>query len=164
MLTNAAPNESAKWKYHEEKMKGLVHSIGDFNNAEVLLEVLTKICALEADDQYSPHHDFSKCTADSERAAVEKMVSYINERGNLFVISVTVTKNIASGEKMDDELVTFKAGYLVIGEEKYQKYKDERLEVIMLFDPVKKVKMKSCSILTQTPRHKKRNDTVNAKY
>ena len=128
-------------------------------------EVLTKICALEAEGQYSPHHDFSKCTADSERAAVEKMVSYINERGNLFVISVTVTKNIASGEKMDDELVTFKAGYLVIGEEKYQKFKDERLEkVIMLFDPVKKVKMKSCSILTQTPRHKKRNGKVNAKY
>ena len=33
MLTNAAPNESAEWKYHEEKMKGLIHSIGDFNNA-----------------------------------------------------------------------------------------------------------------------------------
>ena len=33
MLTNATPNESAEWKYHEEKMKGLIHSIGDLNNA-----------------------------------------------------------------------------------------------------------------------------------
>ena len=55
-------------------------------------EVLTKICAVGAEDQYSLHHDFSKCTADSERAAVEKMVSCINERGNPFDISVTVTK------------------------------------------------------------------------
>ena len=45
-------------------------------------EGLTKIFALEAEDQYSFYHDFSKCTTDSERAAVEKMVSYINERGN----------------------------------------------------------------------------------
>ena len=61
--------------------------------------------------------------------------------------------------------MTFKATCLVIGEEEYQKFKDERLEkVIKLFDPIKKVKMKSCSGLTQTPRHKKRNGTVNAKY
>ena len=33
MLTNASTNESAEWKYHEVKMKGLIHSIGDFNNA-----------------------------------------------------------------------------------------------------------------------------------
>ena len=32
-LTNAAPNESTDWRYHEVKMKGLIHSIGDFNNA-----------------------------------------------------------------------------------------------------------------------------------
>ena len=61
--------------------------------------------------------------------------------------------------------MTFKATCLVIGEEEYQKFKDERLEkVIKLFDPIKKVKMKSCSGLTQTPRHKKGNGTVNAKY
>ena len=35
-------------------------------------EGLTKICALEAEDQDSLHHDFSKCTADSERAAVKR--------------------------------------------------------------------------------------------
>ena len=33
MLTNTAPNESAKWKYHEVKMKGLIDSTDDFNNA-----------------------------------------------------------------------------------------------------------------------------------
>ena len=33
MLTNASPNESAEWKYNEVKMKGLIHSIGDFKNA-----------------------------------------------------------------------------------------------------------------------------------
>ena len=34
----------------------------------------------------------------------------------------------------------------------YQKFKDERLEkrVIKLFDPIEKIKMKSCSSLTQT--------------
>ena len=32
MITNSAPNESAEWKYHEVKMKGLIDSIGDFNN------------------------------------------------------------------------------------------------------------------------------------
>ena len=159
------PIDQALEKQYNKPAKGPSELIGFTRRKQVLFKWnIIKHEKLEAEDQYSLHHDFSKCTADSERAAVEKMVSYINERGNLFVISVTVTKNIASGKKMDDELVTFKAGYLVIGEEKYQKYKDERLEVIMLFDPVKKVKMKSCSILTQTPRHKKRNDTVNAKY
>ena len=82
------------------------------------------------------------------------MVSYINERGNQFDISVIVTKNIVFGEKLDDEFVTFKASCLVIGEEEYQKFKDERLEkVIKLFYPIKKVKLKSCSSLTQTSRH-----------
>ena len=33
LLTNAAPNESAEWKYYEVKVKGLIHSVGDFNNA-----------------------------------------------------------------------------------------------------------------------------------
>ena len=33
MLTNATPNESAEWKYHQVKMKGLIDSIDDFNNA-----------------------------------------------------------------------------------------------------------------------------------
>ena len=80
---------------------------------------LAKICALEAEDQYSLHHDFSKCTADSERTAVEKMVSYISGRGNPFGISATVPRNIVSGEKLDNELVTFKGNCLVIGEEEY---------------------------------------------
>ena len=35
-------------------------------------EVLTKICALEAEDQYSLHHHFLKYTAAYERAVVEK--------------------------------------------------------------------------------------------
>ena len=83
-------------------------------------EVLTKICALDTESQYSFHHGFLKCTADSERAVVEKMVSYINERGKSFNISVAVMKNIVSGEKLDDELVTFKVSCLVIGEEEYQ--------------------------------------------
>ena len=39
----------------------------------------------------------------------KKMVSYIIERGNPFDISVTVMRIIASGKKLDDELVTFKA-------------------------------------------------------
>ena len=103
-------------------------------------EGLTKICALEAEDQYSFHHNFSKCTADSERVAVEKMISYIIDRGNWFDISVTVTKNIVSGEKLDDEWATFMTSCLVIGEEKYQKFKDERLEkkFIKLFDQIKR--------------------------
>ena len=85
-------------------------------------EELTKIYALEAEDQYSLHHDFSKCTADSERDAVEKMFSYINERGN------PVTRNIVSGGKLDDELVAFKAYCLIVGEDEYQKFKDERFK------------------------------------
>ena len=32
MLSNAAPNKSAEWKYHRVNMKGLIDSIGDFNN------------------------------------------------------------------------------------------------------------------------------------
>ena len=33
MFSNAAPNKSAEWKYHKVNMKGLIDSIGDFNNA-----------------------------------------------------------------------------------------------------------------------------------
>ena len=32
MLISAAPNESPEWKYHKVKVKGLIDSIGDFNN------------------------------------------------------------------------------------------------------------------------------------
>lgn len=52
----------------------------------------------------------------------------------LFDISLTVTRNIVSGKKLDDELVAFKSNCLVIGEE-YQKFEDKRLKrkVIKLF-------------------------------
>ena len=33
MLVNVAPNESAKQKYHEVKMKGLINYIDALNNA-----------------------------------------------------------------------------------------------------------------------------------
>ena len=85
-----------------------------------------------------------KFTTDSERAAVEKIISHINERGNPFDISVAITRNIVSGEKLDNELLVFEANCLVLGEEEYQKFKDERLEkkVITLFDPIPKLTMK----------------------
>ena len=110
----------------------------------VLTEALTKICKLQTEDHYSLRHGFSKCTTDGERVAVEKMISR-----NLFDISVTVTRNIVSSTKLDDELVAFKANCLVIGQEECQKFKDERLEKdIKLFGPITKVKMESCSSLT----------------
>ena len=72
------------------------------------------------------------------------MISHITEKGNPFDISVTVTRNTVSGKKLKNELVAFKANCLVLGEEEYQKFKDERLEkVIKLVDPIPKVKMKS---------------------
>ena len=53
---------------------------------------------------------------------------------SLFDISLTVTRNIVSGKKLDDELVAFKSNCLVIGEE-YQKFEDKRWKrkVIKLF-------------------------------
>ena len=107
-------------------------------------EALTKICKLETGNQYSLHDNFLKFTTDSERAAVEKIISHINERGNPFDISVAITRNIVSGEKLDNELLVFEANCLVLGEEEYQKFKDERLEkkVITLFDPIPKLAMK----------------------
>ena len=68
---------------------------------------------------------------------MEKIISYIIETGNLFGISVTVMRNIASGKKLDDELVTFKANCLATEKDEYQKFKDEKLEKVMkLFDPI----------------------------
>lgn len=67
----------------------------------------------------------------------ELIISYIIERGNPFGISVTVMRNIASGKKLDDELVTFKANCLATEKDEYQKFKDEKLEKVMkLFDPI----------------------------
>ena len=73
------------------------------------------------------------------------MISHINEKGNPFDISVTVTRNSFWEKKLKNELVAFKANCLVLGEEEYQKFKDERLEkkVIKLVDPIPKVKTKS---------------------
>ena len=68
---------------------------------------------------------------------MKKIISYIIERGNLFGISVTVMRNIASGKKLDDELVAFKANCLATGKNEYQMFKDEKLEKVMkLFDPI----------------------------
>ena len=110
------------------------------------------MCQLEAEDQYSLHHEFSRLTTEKERAAVEKMISYINERGNPFDISVILTKSLTSGEQLDDELVAFKTNCVTKGEEEYQTFKDERLKkkIVKLFDPIKKVKMKSRNNSSQT--------------
>ena len=77
---------------------------------------------------------------------------------NPFDISVAVTRNIVFGEKMDDELVEFKTNCLVTGEKECQKFKDKRLEkkVIKLSGPITKLKVKSCSSLTQ--RYQKPQD------
>ena len=102
-------------------------------------KALTKICKLETGNQYSLHDNFCKFTTDGQSA--EKMISHTNERGSPFDISVTITMNVVSG---DNELLVFKANCLDLGEEEYQKIKDERLEkkVIKLIDPIQKVKMK----------------------
>ena len=77
-------------------------------------EAHSKVCQLEAEDQYSVHHKFSRLTTEKERAAVEKMVSYINERGNPFDISVILRRSLTSGEQLDDELVALLYYYIIL--------------------------------------------------
>ena len=55
------------------------------------------------------------------------MINHINERGNPFDSSVTVTRNIFSAGKLDNELVAFKADCLVLQEGEQQKFENERL-------------------------------------
>ena len=85
---------------------------------------------------------------------------------NPFDISVILTKSLTSGEQLDDELVAFKTNCVTKGEEEYQPFKDERLKkIVKLFDPIKKVRMKSRNNSSQNTAEnptdvKKENHTV----
>ena len=61
-------------------------------------ESLSNICQL---DQYSLHHEFSESVTKKEYEAVEKMITFINEKGNPFDISSTSMINLSSGQQLD---------------------------------------------------------------
>ena len=121
-------------------------------------QVLSEICHLKTEDQYSLHDEFSEIATQEEREAVAKMIQFIEERGNPFDVSSTDMKNLSSGKQLDPKLVDFRVKCTTKREEKYQQFKEERLEKksAKLFDLIPKLEMENGS-----KQEKKRKIDVN---
>ena len=105
-------------------------------------EFMYRHCGLDADDEYSTHHQFSPSTTKRDQETVQQMKDYILERGNPFDMSQNSIVNICTGVQLDSETSEFFQNCIEIGECEYKKFKTDRLEkkTQKLLDTIPKVR------------------------
>ena len=78
-------------------------------------------------NEYSLHHEFSGKRTEVDRKCVEKMVSYISERGNPFNFEDDTLKNLVIGAAYNEEAINFYSTCLNSGKKSYETFWEERL-------------------------------------
>ena len=114
-------------------------------------EVLAKICTPEAEDQYSRHHDFSKYTPDRGRTAVKRWSATLLREETHLTFQWQSWESLLLAKNW---MMSWWHLRQIVGHRRRRvpEVYDERLKkkLIKLFDPIKKVLMKSCNSLTQS--------------
>lgn len=104
--------------------------------------LLRKFAGVNEEDEYSLHHEFSTKKSESDQASINRVISYISDRGNPFDPECKSIKNLATGATLEVESSSFLLSCVAKGKEAYTKFVKERLQTktVKLFDTIPKTR------------------------
>lgn len=104
-----------------------------------------RICGITENDEYVLHHEFSDIITKKDNQCIMKMVNFITERCNPFVLTdQDQVVNFATGKHLPEEEVEFNLQCITEGRREYENFRDQvfKQRSKQLLQPISKKKVR----------------------